>query len=214
MNTITTPLIYRAYPARTKTAETAPVLILLHGRGTDENDLAGLIPHMDARFEIYTIRAPFEFEYGGYTWFGLDDIEGSYNKAELNQGLNDLIDFVKQCGARRKIYLFGFSMGAMMAYAASLTHPELFAGVVAHSGLVPEQAHHLAIRWTELSKCGFCIAHGVYDPVLSIDYARRAKELFAQSNAEVFYKEYPMGHEISPESLSDTSSWLTTRLDA
>lgn len=214
MNEITTRLTYRLYPPRTPSTGAAPLLILLHGRGTDENDLAGLIPYLDGRFECCTIRAPFAFDYGGYTWFDLDAAEGIYNKVQLDQGLGDVIDLARQLGGEgRKIFLYGFSMGAMMSFAAGLTAPDLFSGIVAHSGLVPEQAGHLTLRWNELASCGFAIAHGSYDPVVSVTYARRAKELFAHSNAEVFYREYPMGHEISPESLSDTSAWLTARID-
>jgi phospholipase/carboxylesterase len=214
MNEITTPLTYRYFRARTPAAnaEAQPLLILLHGRGTDENDLTGLLPFLDARFDAYSLRAPYEFAYGGYTWFTLDDIEGSYDKEELDRGLASVIDFVKQAGKGRRVFLFGFSMGAMMAFAASLTAPELFSGVVAHSGLVPEQAGHLAIKWNELSGCAFFIAHGVYDPVVPIRFGRRAKELFERSNAQAAYKEYPMGHEISPESLADAGAWLGAQL--
>jgi phospholipase/carboxylesterase len=202
----TTELVYKFFPAREPGAQ-APALILLHGRGTDENDLTGLIAHFDKRFDIYSIRAPYEFEYGGWTWFLLNE-DGSYGRAEFDKSLGLLLDFVKQLD-NADTYVLGFSMGSMMALAAGLTHPELFKGVVAQSGLVPEQADHLTMQWDGLSDCRFCITHGVYDPVLTIDHARRAKELFAKSNAPVFYKEYPMGHEISPESLDDVAQWLT-----
>jgi phospholipase/carboxylesterase len=206
----TTTLVYKSFPAREQSAD-APVLILLHGRGTDENDLTGLIPYFDKRFEVYSIRAPYEFEYGGWTWFLLND-DGSYGREEFDKSLNLLLDFVKQLN-NPSTYLVGFSMGSMMALAAGLTHPELFTGIAAQSGLVPEQAQHLVMKWDELQDCAFCITHGVYDPVLPITHAHRAKELFARSNARVFYKEYPMGHEISPESLDDVAKWLTDRID-
>lgn len=219
MNEITTALTYKTFPARsaaaasTNDASGAPVLILLHGRGTDENDLAGLVPFLDPRFDTYAVRAPFAFDYGGFTWFTLDDIEGSYDRTELEHGLKELIEFAKQAGrGGRKVFLFGFSMGAMMALAASLTRPALFAGVVAHSGLVPEQADHLPIQWDHLDGCAFFIAHGLYDPTIPIHYGRRARDLFARSNADVTYREYPIGHEISPESLSEASAWLTQKI--
>jgi phospholipase/carboxylesterase len=206
-----TELVYTFFPAATPSTD-APALLLLHGRGTDENDLAGLIPHFDKRLNVYCIRAPYRFDYGGWTWFLLNE-DGTYGRAEFDKSLNLLLDFAKQL-ENKHTYVAGFSMGAMMALAAGLTHPEAFDGVVAQSGLVPEQADHLVLLWNGLSECGFCITHGVYDPVLSIDHGRRAKTLFAQSNAPVFYKEYPMGHEISPESLDDVATWLTERIDA
>ncbi len=206
----TTQLIYTTFPAR-EPGPDRPALILLHGRGTDENDLTGLIPFFDKRFDVYSIRAPYPFEYGGWTWFVLNE-DGAYGRKEFDASLGQLLDFVSQL-ENPSTYVVGFSMGSMMALAAGLTHPELFKGVVAQSGLVPEQADHLVMKWDGLEDCGFCITHGVYDPVLPIDHGRRAKELFAHSNASVFYKEYPMGHEISQESLADVAAWLTKRLN-
>ncbi|HLP16545.1 MAG TPA: alpha/beta fold hydrolase [Bacteroidota bacterium] len=222
-NEITTRLVYTHFVSRIKPAASvadadalAPVLILLHGRGTDEHDLEGLVQFLDPRFECYSLRAPFDFEYGGYTWFTLDAAGGTYDKKELDEALESVIDFVKQVsvaqGRQRKVFLFGFSMGAMMAMAASLTHPELITGVVAHSGLVPEQADHLGIEWNALSHCGFFIAHGTYDPVVPVAYGRRADELLKKSNAAFVYKEYPIEHEISQESLSDAASWLSEKI--
>lgn len=205
-----TTLVYKYFPARDHSAD-APVLILLHGRGTDENDLTGLIPHFDARFDVYSIRAPYAFQYGGWTWFLLNET-GAYAREEFDKSLALLLDFVKQIN-NPCTYLLGFSMGSMMALAAGLTHPELFKGIVAQSGLVPEQADHLQMQWDHLANCGFCITHGIYDSVLSVAHARRAKELFLKSNAELFYREYPMEHEIGPESLRDVAAWVKQRID-
>lgn len=214
MNEHALPLTYAHHAPRRASGSDAPLLILLHGRGTDENDLAGLLQFLDPRFEAVSIRAPYPFEYGGYTWFALDETIGRYDRAQLDEGLKGILDVVqKESGKGRKVFLYGFSMGAMMALAASLTHPELFRGCVAHSGLVPEQADHLSIDWKRIGSCAFFIAHGTYDPVVSVDYARRGRELFSHTDAAFLYREYPMGHEISPESLRDTSDWLTSLID-
>jgi phospholipase/carboxylesterase len=106
-----------------------------------------------------------------------------------------------------RVYLLGFSMGTVMAYALSLTRPELFRGVIANSGYVPEGTH-LSFRWQELANLGYFIAHGTEDPVIPIDFAHRAQKLFAGSNAHVEYREYPMGHQISEESLHDSTAFL------
>jgi phospholipase/carboxylesterase len=209
MNQPKTALVYKYFPAR-QTGTHPPVLILLHGRGADENDLTGLIPHFDARFDVYSIRAPYGFEYGGFTWCVLNE-DGTYERTEFDRSLGLVLDFVKELG-NADVYVVGFSMGSMMALAAGLTHPEIFKGIVAQSGLVPEQADHLTLRWSELAGCSFCITHGVYDPVVSITHGRHTKELFEKSTAQFVYKEYPMGHEISPESLDDVAKWLTDHL--
>ncbi len=111
-----------------------------------------------------------------------------------------------------RIFLLGFSMGTIMAFALSLTYPEKFAGVVAQSGFVRDHPE-LEFKWNALSDCAFIITHGVNDPVIPIAAARQTKAMFSKSNAEFQYKEYPMGHEISGESLMDVCGWLKKKLD-
>jgi phospholipase/carboxylesterase len=111
----------------------------------------------------------------------------------------------------KKLMLFGFSMGSVMSFAMGLSQPQLFRGVVAHSGYLPEGTH-LHLRWNELGNTDFFIAHGIADPVIPIALARRAKELFDKSTASVVYREYPMAHQISEESLADASGWISQRI--
>jgi phospholipase/carboxylesterase len=94
-----------------------------------------------------------------------------------------------------------------MAFALSLTRPELFRGVIANSGYVPEGTH-LAFRWRELGNVDYFIGHGREDPVIPIDFARRAKRLFEESTAHIEYREYDMGHQISEDSIRDSAAFL------
>jgi len=100
-----------------------------------------------------------------------------------------------------------------MAYAEAFTRPSLFRGVVANSGYIPEGTH-LTFQWNQLEHLEVFIAHGTLDPVIPIDFARRAKRILEGSNARVSYHEYPMGHEISQESLGDSSAFIQRLLDA
>ena len=110
-----------------------------------------------------------------------------------------------------KIFLFGFSMGTMMAYSVALTHPEWITGVVANSGYIPEDAG-LQLRWKEIDKKPFFVAHGKFDPVIPVPFGKRAKELLENAGASVVYREYEMGHEISNRSLLDLSAWLEEKV--
>ena len=53
------------------------------------------------------------------------------------------------------------------------------------------------------------IGHGTYDPVISVEWSRRAKQQLEQAGADVLYREYPLPHAIDPGYLSELSSWLT-----
>jgi phospholipase/carboxylesterase len=214
---MTSPLFSVSLPPRKQVDGLRPVLLLLHGRGTDEQDLLGLGPMLDERLEIISLRAPYRFEMGGYTWFHLSDsmvpdkasLLDSYGK--ISASLESIMR--REDVDRNNIYLLGFSMGTMMSYLLALTKPELFAGVCAQSGFVMELPY-MTYRWDALQQCPFIITHGTEDMVLPVSFARRTRDLFKLSTADVVYREYPMGHEISEESLADVTEWLTKRIDA
>jgi phospholipase/carboxylesterase len=192
-----------------------PALVFLHGRGTDENDLLDLTSYLDPHLLVASVRAPYKFPYGGYTWFDLDE-DGVANIDQLlnsrDSFLRWLDDFQQKYPVdSSRLFLFGFSMGAMMSLAVSLSEPKRFKGIVVHSGLLP-QHEQLTYRWDDLSGLSFFIAHGVQDPIVPIELGRQAHRRLVETKADVFYREYPIQHTISDESLSDISIWLQQRI--
>jgi phospholipase/carboxylesterase len=208
-------LFYKVAPLSSNGAGPHPTLILLHGRGTDENDLLGLTSSFDPRLLVVSIRAPYRFLYGGYTWFDLYE-QSRVNIDQLIEGCNALIrclDDVQQKYSvdLKRIFLFGFSLGAMMSLAVSLSNPDRFKGVVAHSGLLP-QNDKLKYRWNELDEISFFIAHGTHDPIVPVELSRYAHQKLIDAKANVSYREYPIQHTISEESLSDAAIWLQQKI--
>ena len=208
-------LFYKIAPMSRAEPGPHPTLILLHGRGTDENDLLGLIPAFDPRLFVISVRAPYRFPFGGYTWFDLDEQNG-VNIDQLLAGGEALIrclDDIQHTYPTdvQRTFLFGFSMGAMISLAASLSHPHRFKGVVAHSGFLP-QDDKLNYRWNELDEISFYIAHGSHDPIVPVELSRQTHRRFMQAHANVDYHEYPIQHTISEESLSDAADWLQQKI--
>ncbi|HMK38319.1 MAG TPA: alpha/beta hydrolase-fold protein [Bacteroidota bacterium] len=212
MREITTTLEHRILVPESSGAVMHPTMIMLHGRGADEEDLIGLAGHYDPRFLVLSVRAPYPFSLGGgYTWYDVGKI-GTPDPAMFRMSYDRLSRFLDDAlhgypVDPSQVFLFGFSMGTVMAFALSLTRPELFRGVIANSGYVPEGTH-LTLRWREIGNLAFFIAHGTEDPVIPIDFARRAKQLFEESDARVTYREYAMGHQISEESVRDSALFL------
>lgn len=204
-------LYYTTAPTNNFKPSMSPALILLHGRGSDELDLLDLASHFNPRFVIVSVRAPHPFSNGGYTWFDLNNAEdGNLNQAfESVRRLIVTIDEIQRQYHidPNKIFLFGFSMGAIVSLLALLHHPSRFKGIVAHSGLL---LAHESMRQTKesLAHLNLCIAHGTEDPVIPIRYARQAQQWFSQTPIHLMYREYPIAHTISQESLEETSSWL------
>ena len=185
---------------------------MLHGRGADEEDLIPLAAEYDPGFLVLSVRAPFPFSYGGgFTWYEVKS-SATPDPVMFRQSYDRLSQFIDEApGAYpvdpSRVFLLGFSMGTVMAYAASLARPGLFRGVIANSGYVPEGTH-LEYRWNELRDVAFFIAHGTEDPVIPVELARRARTLFASSAATVTYREYRMAHQITQESVRDSALFL------
>jgi len=192
-----------------------PALIMLHGRGADEEDLIPLAEAFDPSLLILSARAPFPFPSGGgFTWYDVGTI-GTPEPAMFRKSCDLLSQFLDEALRAypvdpAEIYLLGFSMGAVMSYAIALTRPGLFRGVIAHSGYIPEGTH-IDLNWGEAHRTPFFIAHGTLDPVIPVAMARRARLLFENAHGRMEYREYPMGHEISRESLRDAAAFLALR---
>jgi phospholipase/carboxylesterase len=198
-----------------------PLLLLLHGVGSNEEDLFGLAPYLDERFLVVSARAPVALDYGGYGWFRIDftprgmiaDVEQAKKSLAMLPGFVD--ELVETYGADgRRVYLMGFSQGAMMSLALTLTSPERVAGVVAMSGRLPRQVLGLEPDREALTGMPVLVTHGLYDPMLPIENGRAARDYLAALPVELTYREYPMAHEVSMESLRDVAQWLTKVLDS
>ena len=199
---------------------TPPLLLLLHGVGSNEDDLFGLAPYLDGRFVVVSARAPVALEYGGYGWFRIDftprgmsaDIEQAKRSLEMLPGFIDgLVDTYGADAGR--VYLAGFSQGAMMSLALLLASPEKVAGVVAMSGRLPVRVMEREPDREALKGKPVLVTHGLYDPVLPVEQGRAARDYLEALPVELTYREYPMAHEVSMESLRDVSRWLTEALD-
>lgn len=209
-------LIHKLVPPSTDQPSPYPTLILLHGRGTNEDDLLGLVPYLDPRLFVISVRAPFAFPFGGWTWYEIHEVGGPH-PPQFEESFHRLVQFLADAKQHypvdpRRVFLLGFSMGTVMSFALSLTKPEEIAGVVAHSGYVPEQTS-LTLAWDKLQNTSFFVAHGEYDPVIPVHFGRRAKELLVAAKADITYREYPIAHQVNEESLTDLAEWLKQRVD-
>lgn len=218
MRTIETSLYHHLIPPESGTAEKHPTVILLHGRGANEEDLLGLADFLDRRLLLISVRAPYPFAYGGgYTWYDVGTV-GEPDPEMFASSYDALSTFLDDALAAypidsQKVFLLGFSMGTAMAYALALTRTGVFKGVIANSGYIPERTH-LTLKWTELKGTEFFIAHGIHDPVIPISMAHRARELLTDAKASFTYREYPMEHQITEESMTDAASWLKDLMDS
>jgi phospholipase/carboxylesterase len=216
----TLSLTHLVQQPRRRSAGPPPLLIVLHGYGSNEHDLFGLAPYLDARFQIVSPRAPHMLMPGGYAWFELGwtatDIVINAEQAERSRAL--LIGFVGEAlaaygGDPARVYLLGFSQGAIMSASVALTEPELVAGAVLMSGRVPGEIRPLIAPAERLAGKPFLVVHGIYDEVLPIQNGRASRAILSDLPVSLTYNEYPMAHEINAQCLDHVTAWLTARLD-
>jgi len=213
-------LVHRAIPARSPSAR-PPLLVLLHGIGADEDDLLPLVPSLDPRFLVVSARAP-DPEPPGYRWYAIDwmTTPPSADPAEIAASRDLLARFVEEVvpahGADpSRVFLLGFSQGAIMSMAVLLSRPDLVRGVVAHSGRISRLAGSDATA-EALSRAEALLLHGEEDPVIPVSEGRKAHQVLATLlGPRARFASYPgLGHGISQESLDELARWLKERLDA
>jgi phospholipase/carboxylesterase len=213
------PLFHRAVLPRAPSAR-PPLLVLLHGIGADEEDLLPLAPHLDPRFLVLSVRAPRPAQPMGHAWYAIDwsrrpPVSDAAQALESRALLLEfLVRAVAQHGADpARLFLLGFSQGAVMSYAAALARPDLVRGLVAHSGrLLPETLVEPAPPGLERLEA--LVLHGEEDDVIPVERGQEALQALRPMLGErVGWRSWPgLGHGISPESLAVASRWLSARL--
>lgn len=207
------------YLERRASGQPEGLLVLHHGRGTDESDLLGLADALDpeGRLHVATPRAPLVLPGSpGYHWYlvarvGYPDRE-TFEAARL--ALAELHDRLwEETGiAPARTVLGGFSMGAVMSYTMALSpdRPPI-AGVLAFSGFVPT-VDGWEPRFDDRRETRAFIAHGRRDPIMDIAFAHRARELLEAGGLSVEYHESAVAHQIDPAHLAAAAGWLREAL--
>lgn len=204
-------LIHQVHvPQQEPPASGYPAIVAIHGRGSNAGDLIELAPYFGADWLTITPQAPLELGFG-YHWYevlqvGDPEPQGFDQSIELLRQFIDKLPSAYQVDPQR-IFLMGFSQGAVMSFALGLTEPERYAGIVAMSGYIARQTQRQAER-ERLAKLPVLITHGTRDSVIPVSFGREAREWLGGTPAQLAYHEYPMGHQVSEASLNDVVHWL------
>jgi len=194
-----------------------PTILALHGRGSNESDLLGLADYLPKNFLWVSPRGPFSLGLDSYEWFQITQV-GKPDPTRLANALTTLDNFIDEIIEnypidRNKLYLLGFSQGSIVSMSYALTKPQRVAGVIAQSGYIP---HESGLQIDEAGVKGkpFLVTHGIQDPMLPVDWARRSRETLQKLGTDLEYSEFNMGHNVTAESLSVINAWLLKKLPA
>jgi phospholipase/carboxylesterase len=187
------------------------LLMLIHGKGADEDDLAPLIPHLDPEGRFLTVlpRAPLPFM-SGWEWYRTDGIPKAGPELVASvDAVDDLLDEV--CARfvfdRSQAIVAGFSQGCAMTLALGLRRSDRPrpAGLLGMSGFLPDRA---GLEYDFSSAPPVFIQHGTADPTISVDWGRRAVTRLGGEGVPVVYRDYPMAHQVGLDSVRDAMAWL------
>ncbi len=192
-----------------------PTILALHGRGSNEGDLIGLADYLPKEFLWISPRGPFNLVPDAYEWFQITQI-GKPDPTRLANALNTLGIFIHEIIAnypvnKNQLYLLGFSQGSILSMAYALTNPQHVRGVIAQSGYIPHESG-LQIDETGIKGKPFILTHGIQDPMLPVDWARRSRDTLQKLETNLEYHEFNMGHNVSAESISVINTWLQKQI--
>jgi phospholipase/carboxylesterase len=190
------------------------MLVLTHGRGADEHDLLPLADMLDPGLRLHAVlpRGPLRLPPGGAHWYAVHEI-GRPDPSTFLPTFAALSGWLDATAAARevpadRIVLAGFSQGAVMSYALGLADERPRpAGIIALSGFVPD-VPGFELGLVDRAGLPVAIGHGTHDPVIGVEWGRRARALLEGAGADVLYRESPMAHSIDPQHVSELRGWL------
>jgi len=194
-----------------------PTILTLHGRGANAFDLLGLAPYLcNGKFLMICPQGPLETPIGpgafGYAWYPMS-MGGPPDIGAILSSREKLQQFLDACLNRhpidaKKLVVLGFSQGGVMAYSLALSNPERFAGLAVLSSWLPKELiPELSIR-EAVQSLPTIVQHGSQDQMIEVQRAQDSVEQLLALRVPLTYREYDMGHEITPRSLSELSAWL------
>ncbi|CRM42722.1 Carboxylesterase 2 [Pseudomonas sp. 37 R 15] len=201
-------------------ARNQPLVIFLHGFGSNEEDLFGIKDALPSTWTYLSVRAPMPVEPRGYRWFTKTPGDGDYDgvTADLHSSARLIEDFVVKATAKYhtmsdRVFLVGFSQGAIMSYEVGLRRPELMRGIAALSGSVLPVLKAQLKPDAALGKLAIFIGHGTLDQALPYASGTRANEVLEGLGLKPEFHGYPgMNHTISEAEVQDLKAWLEKSL--
>lgn len=193
-----------------------PLLILLHGYGSNEEDLFSFASELPNDHYVISVRAPYDLQPYGHAWYAIhfDADENKFSdNVQAKQSVELIGSFIDQVVKQypidiKNINLIGFSQGAILSYATALTYPEKISKVVALSGYFNQEIMPEVIDTNAISHLKFFVSHGSVDQVIPVEWARKAKPALENLGLEVDYHEYPVGHGVAPQNFYDFKNWI------
>ena len=199
-----------------QTSEKPPLLLLLHGYGSNEQDLFSFAPELPEEYFVISAKAPMAMQPFGNAWYTIhwdatdgkwsDDEEAISSRELIKTFIDEAIDAYHLDA--ENVTLLGFSQGCILSYAVALTYPEKIKNVIGLSGYVNEAIVTPKSDLNAYKHLSVFSSHGTVDQVIPVEAARKIAPYLATLGIETNLKEYPVGHGVAPQNFFDLKDWL------
>src|SRR5690606_14655468 len=187
--------------------EKNPLIILIHGYGSNEEDLFSFAPELPENAFIVSVQAPYQVPPYGFAWYAISfdaDMNKFSDDTQAVKSRDLLVQFIDELCTKypidqKDVNLIGFSQGAILSYALAVTYPEKVNKVVALSGYFNADIMQPKADLSVYNHLKIFGSHGTVDQVIPVEWARKASELLKSYAISFEYKEYPVGHGVAPQ---------------
>ena len=193
---------------------------MLHGYGSNEEDLFGFASELPEQLTIISVRAPYPMQPYGNAWYAInfDNEKGKWSdnkQAVLSR--DKIVVFIKEaCETYKldqsKVSLLGFSQGTILSYAVALSYPDKIKNVMALSGYINEDILKDDFVNGDFSNLSIYASHGRLDQVIPALWAQKAAPFLEKLGVEHTYHEFSAGHGVAPENLQSLKKWIKNRI--
>lgn len=209
------PLIHNYRPSNIQAK--APAIIMLHGYGSNEDDLFSFASELPEKYAIIALKAPLSLQGMGNAWYSIyfeDSDNSKFNDTEQAIEARELVLKTIDSAVEgynldpTNITLLGFSQGTILSLAVGLSYPHKIKRIIGLSGYLAKDM--LIENWEtkDFSHLSIFQSHGTEDMVIPVTWAREAHKVIENLKIENEYKEYPVGHGVSPQNFYDFRKWL------
>ncbi|APQ18585.1 alpha/beta hydrolase [Maribacter hydrothermalis] len=196
-----------------------PVLFMLHGYGSNEEDLFSFAPELPKELCIIAIRAPYILQPYGYAWYAInfDDDKGKWSDdVQATESRDKIKKFINEACTtygldETNVNLLGFSQGTILSYAVALSYPDKVKNVIALSGYINEKILLESYQENDFNSLSIYASHGDMDQVIPVDWARLVPELLTKLGITHTYEEFPAGHGVAPQNFYSLKKWITDK---
>lgn len=197
-------------------AANPPAIIMLHGFGSDENDLFSFAAELPGKYAIISLKAPIKMEPYGNAWYNIyfDDSQGKFSDDEQAIGSREVVlkcidEIIEKYKVDpNNITLLGFSQGTILAFSVALSYPEKVKNVIGLSGYVNKEILKEGYADNDFSNLKVYTSHGSVDQVIPVQWAQKTKPFLESLNIECTYSEFPVGHGVAPQNFFELKKWL------